>query len=129
MRPRSMVVRAFLIAVVCGNARPIEKPVELEPAQLKLRHIGQAYNLALQKLKRGPRDLDELKPFLLTMPDGDATANAIANRTIVVIWNLGRADLAMKSTPDAPTVSVLAYFSAKDGNIRFVLTMTSHTRK
>jgi hypothetical protein len=126
MRSCSIVIAAFLVGSAgCGTR--VETTVELEPAQLKLSQVGQAYSQAIQKLKRGPRDLEELRPFLLTMPNGDATADAIANRSIVVIWNLGRADLAMKSAPDAPPqYPVLAYFTAKEGNIRFVLTKTSH---
>lgn len=119
---------ALALAVIfngCGP-RAVEHSVELDPPEVQLRHIGNAYGQAIQKLKRGPRDLEELKPFLGTDATGEATAKAIAGQQIIVIWGLGAGDVALQSAPGAPPrAPVVAYATTKDEGKRFVLTTLS----
>jgi hypothetical protein len=129
------VIRGFFLSLTaiflvvssgCGGARPTSGEVDTDLAQVQLQQIGHAYATAITKLKHGPKDLEQLKPFLLEEKGGDALVGAIDRNEFVVIWDLDFKDLLPQTKPsEKPVVPVLAYATTKEEGRRYVLTGTT----
>jgi hypothetical protein len=69
---RRLWLGSLFVLVVIGGCRPTIDEVSLTPAEKSLTYIALAYGDAHSELGRGPKDADELKPFLKVFGDPDA---------------------------------------------------------
>jgi hypothetical protein len=109
----------------------VKSDAQAPAMQLQFQAIGRAYLEAINKLKRGPRDLEEFKPFLRKEADGEAIITAIGNKQIVVIWGLNLSDIALQKGPNGVMQPpVIAYEVATDeDHQRYVLMKGTQVQK
>jgi hypothetical protein len=85
-RIRWGILPLFVVLAGCGAETDV---VPFSNAEQELTSIAMAYGDAHSKLGRGPKDADELKPFLKTFGDPDDLLNSPNDgQPYVVVWGL-----------------------------------------
>jgi hypothetical protein len=110
---------AFALALAVGLAGCSGKPSErkLSETEDRLLTFGKAYIQASAKLDRGPKNFDEVKPFLPANVSSDLMRSANDGEEFVVLWGVD----FNKLPPGSDPYYVGAYEKTGSGSRRYVL--------
>ena len=85
----ALVLLAAILLVGLAGCRPAVDVVSLSKAEQELTYIAMAYSDAHTKLGHGPKDAEELKPFLKVFGDPeDLLISPNDKQPYVIVWNV-----------------------------------------
>jgi hypothetical protein len=116
IRPQLGLVLALEVLTGCGSSAHV---VKLTEAEQTLSNLARAYHDAHEKLGHGPKDAQELKPFLKEYGDPDQLlVSSSDGQPFVVVWgvNPGRGG----PTPYQGMWQILAYEQKGKNGVRAV---------